>query len=262
MQRPLLSIGDGGMNFQDSFGRFHQKPVTEDKQFPGNNAFCYSGYAYVVGKLNLAKTEIYRCWKMCQTEFGYNRHPNGDLEPASSHDELVGIFMVFDKAMASWVHTYESQDWQVCNLPGFKPTKWYKLNTFKVIRDFWRLSREEKPRTATYKYPYIWPIVFRIRRHHIYFIKRCAGVRPSISETVSFVANTFFSMVVSIWTEKSKDVMLGFKFIKLKQLGLTTLEEVLLDEYRTCILFPSNVREYFSPFVEHPIVEACHIDTL
>lgn len=243
------------MNFTDKYRRIHQKPVTESDPTPGNNAFLYSGYASVVGLVSYHdKQEILYCWMDCLTDYGYNRHPDGNVYPASSHDELVGISLLYGVGMWPILPELERNKWQVCNLEGFEPKSWWKLNPLKVIRDFWRLSKEENPRKATYKYPYIWPIIFTIRPNHRYFIKRMGRKKPTIWETINHhLASSFTAANGS----NSSKVMLGFKLIALRDtLRETYAEQGLRETIFEGMDFKDEVREYFSPYLEHPITLA------
>lgn len=246
------------MLFIDEFGRYHQKPVTEDKPFPGNNAFLFSGYARVAGlydkdHLNLIK--VWDCWDKCQTKYGYNRHPNKDPFPACSHDEIVGMFLLTGSLGCKLLEDKLSkQRYQVCNLDGFEPKSWLKLNPFKVIRDFWRLWREDKPRTSTYKYPYIWPICFGHAPEHIYFYKRAAGVDPGVYLTLRFVLASTFTVYFG---GVSGRTMLGFKLQKLESMvGFNEEEQEVYNLFHNFVDFKQTVREYFSPYTDHPITEA------
>lgn len=235
----------------DKHGRYHDKNVTPSTPFPCNNSFLYTGYASLVGApVNVVP--VLQCFKECSTEFGYNRNPDGDIFPASSHDEVVGLFMLMTKVGAkSLYEETKAQHFQVCNLPGFSPTPLYKLNPIKVVRDFWRLSREENPRKATFKFPYIAPIVFRHLPNHTYFYSRCAG------NYISYVhaAYTFAASLSTIFLgSNSSKVMLGFKLLKLKKLGLTRTEKLLKLIYNAKVDFYREVLEYFP--TDHPITKA------
>ncbi|HEY0752250.1 MAG TPA: hypothetical protein VGD26_13915 [Chitinophagaceae bacterium] len=242
-------------NYYDSFGRIHDKPVTAADPYPCNNSFLFTGEASLLN-VPVDVTTVWRCYYgECATKYGYNRNPGGAPLPASSHDEIVGLFMMC--ASSSLVMAGQLYDqlnerlFQVCNLEGFKPTPIYKLNPLKVVRDFWRLSREEKPRTATYKYPYIWPIVFRHLPQHTYFYARCAGIAPDFIHS----AYHFFAGLHTVYRgNNSSRVMLGFKLLKLNKLGLTRTEKVLKWFYNKRVRFATEVVQYFPK--NHPIAIA------
>jgi hypothetical protein len=241
------------MNFIDIHGRYHQKPITPERPYPGNNAFLFTGYAEMVG-LKISYLEVLDAWVKSKTKYGYNRHPNGDKFPSSSHDELVGFYMTFNYVMPSLVNSqYENQYWQFCNLEGFKPTPWWKLNPIKVLIDFWRLYREEKPRTATNKYPYLWPIIFKHSAQHVYFYKRMAGVPTGIYLTIRFLLASAYTLEFG---SLSSQVMLGFKLLALKGRGLSYFEQCVYDDFFKEVDFKQIVTEYFHPYENHPIITA------
>lgn len=237
--------------YYDQYGRLHDKYVTDTNPYPCNNSFLYSGEASVLGLIeDKNKVKILTCYTKCSTHYGFNRNPDGKQLPASSHDEIVGLFMLLSDtdAIKYLYEDTEEQYFQVCNLPDFKPTKWYKLNPFKVVRDFWRLSREENPRKATYKYPYIAPIVFRHAPQHTYFYARCAGRKTGIIHSLYF----FISSLTTIFGNgNSGKVMLGFKLLKLKQLGETQTEQLVRIIYNMRVDFWLEVDWYFND--DHPI---------
>lgn len=240
-------------NYYDSYGRLHFKPVTASKPFPSGNSFLYSGEASLIG-VPVDVDKVFECFVQCATEWGYNRNPDGDILPASSHDEIVGLFMAYNEnhTPINFYNGLKKQRFQVCNLPGFKPTPFYKLNPFKVIRDFYKLSKEPNPRTATPKYPYIWPITFWHQPQHTYFYKRCAGLKPSLIHS----AFHFLSCVSTICssTGNSGKTLLGFKLIKLKKLGPSFSEKLLIKLFNKKVNFADEVRMYFPD--DHPITEA------
>lgn len=241
------------MNFIDHHCRYHQNPVTDSNPYPGNNAFLYTGYASVLGMVPQHRIKnIMYAWVLSQTAYGYDRHPNYDHTPASSHDEVVGIFMLnpLDHGSRLRLKTLKENHYQVCNLDGFKPKAWWKLNPLRVIRDLWRLSREENPRKATYKYPYIWPITFSHAPEHVYFYHRMAGVKPGIYLELRFILASYFSINFG---NPSGQTMLGFKLLALKKIGLTDDEEELYQYFFDRVDFIEVVRKYFAPYENHPI---------
>lgn len=239
-------------NFIDEFGRWHSKPVKKSNPYPCNNAFLYSGYAYLLGLVSEDQAmEITPTWAEVQTKYGYNRHPNNDIFPNSAHDEIIGNELL--GKLESWVVLY-NRLWQCCNLPNFEPKRIWSLNPFRVIKDFYALSRERdekgrrNPRKFTYKYPYIWPICFRIMPQHTYFILRCSGSRVSTSHKIYFIA-------ASLSTILSKDCcMLGFKLIKLDRIGMNWAEKLVKRMFRRKDWIKSVEKEFEQYKDEHPIV--------
>lgn len=241
------------MNYYDRHGRLHDKIVTATDPFPSNNSFLFSGEASLLG-VPVDKLKVLSCWSKCQTDYGYFRNPDCKMLPASSHDEVVGIFMLssmFGDREKRHYEQLKEQRFQVCNLPGFVPTPWYKLNPFRVVRDYWRLSREENPRKAAHKYEYIWPIIFRHLPQHTYFYKRCAGLVPNFAHS----AYNFCAALHTIYRgDNSSRTMLGFKLLKLKKLGQTWHEKLLTKLYNRKLDFAAEVGKYFP--TDHPIAIA------
>ncbi|HXH73418.1 MAG TPA: hypothetical protein VNJ08_00530 [Bacteriovoracaceae bacterium] len=224
----------------DSYGRFHDRPVTIERPFPCNNSFTFSGYAHILGLIPSVEP-IIECWTECQSGFGFTRNSDNDPLPGSSHDDLVGMAMIAPQL----VMKYRAQNWQVCNFEGFGPKPLWKHNPFMVIWNFYKLSREIKPRTSTFHYPYIWPFTFRIAPQHTYFIERCAGLNPSLSRRIYFYLSSLHTIFQG---SNSSKVMLGFKLMKLKESKLSSL-------YRKKVDFNSEVKKYFP--ADHPIALSC-----
>lgn len=233
--------------YYDKFGRLHDKPVTDTNPYPCNNSFLYSGEAAVLG-VKIDSRQVIDCFDdECSVRYGFNRNPGGGIFPLSSHDEIVGLFML-GKDRHYIYGNLERQYFQVCNLPDFKPTQLHKLNPIKVAFDFWRLSREENPRKATHKYPYIAPIVFRHAPQHTYFYARCASRETGIIHSLYFFIASMFTIFGS---NNSSKVMLGFKLLKLKQLNYTLLEKLAAKIYNLKLNFREEVKVYFPE--GHPI---------
>lgn len=250
---PVLGVMDMN-NYLDKYGRYHHKPVTEENPYPSNNSFLYSGYASLVG-VPVDSKPVLECFKECSTQYGYNRNPDGNLFPASSHDEVVGLFMLF-KSKEGSESLYEEQKeqyFQVCNLPEFSPKPLYKLNPIKAALELYALSKEDSPRKSTYKYPYIFPITFRHLPQHTYFYARCASVSVTFLHTFYFMLAAFFTI---FGANNSSKVMLGFKLLKLKTLGLTFTEKLILTIYNKYVKFAEEVYQYFPS--DHPVVGACN----
>lgn len=246
------------MNYFDFYGRLHDRPVTELRSFPCHNSFLFSGYASVLD-IKLDKALIFEAWLRCQTTYGYNRHPDNKSVPLSSHDECVGMFMLEDISGAKDLYKkLERSRFQVCNLQDFKPAPIYKLNPLKVAADFYKLSKEENARKATWKYPYIAPVIFRNMFQHTYFYARCAGETVNPIHTAYFFLSSLSSIFLG---NNSSRVMLGCKLLKLKQLvvdkqqlGQTLPEKLVTKIFNLRVDFVREVMEYFP--TAHPIVVA------
>ena len=239
-------------NFFDAHGRVHEHEVTADDGYPGNNGFVHTGYYYVAGgEVDLDKVNA--CFEACRTSYGYDRHPDKDQFPASSHDELVGMFLIATKQQAKVMYErYKAQGWQACNLDGFKPRSLWSLNPFKVMRDFYKLNKEPNPRKATHKYPYIWPITFRHMPQHTYFYARCAGERVGFFHTVWFTLSSMFTMLKD--KNYSSKLMLGFKLAKLRTLGIKEIEGTILEIYDEEIDMYDMALRYYED-ESHPTVK-------
>ncbi len=236
------------MKYVDSWGRYHDKPVTDADPYPCNNAFLFSGYASVLG-MGVDRQNIQTCFVDCLTEYGFTRHPNREPFPGSSHDELVGMFMLLPVQLCrGMIRKYERQGWQICNWAVFSPRQWWALNPFKVIKEFYALSKREQPRKDTYFFPYVWPIAFRHRSHHTYYYKRRGLVPPSPWEHLSF---TFASLFTVFRGTNSSKVMLGFKLLSLLDRGLSRKEQWILSIYDRFVNIGEETARYFPK--GHPI---------
>lgn len=239
-------------NYWDKHGRLHHKPVTEENPYPSNNSFLYSGYASLVG-VPVDVSSVQDCFVNCAGEYGYNRNPDGEILPASSHDEIVGLFMLYGKQHTpeNFYNQLKKQYFQVCNLPEFLPKPLYKLNPVKTALELYALSKEDSPRKSTYKYPYILPVTFRHGPQHTYFYKRCASVSVSWLHSLYY----FFACLSTIFgTNNSSKAMLGFKLLKLQSLGLNFTEKLILTIYNKYVKFGDEVKKYFPE--DHPITGA------
>ena len=235
------------LNYVDGWGRWHDKPVTEGNPTPCNNAFLYSCYASLVG-LPVRLDGVLNCFLDCMECYGFTRHPSKKPLPASSHDELVGMCMLGEVVARGIIVRYGQQHYQVCNLPGFLPTLWRKLNWIRVVKELYALSKEPNPRKATPNYPYIMPVTFKHSLHHIYFYRRCGRVPPGTASACYFILATLFTIFNG---SNSSKVMLGFKFMKLLELGPRWYESLLLRIYDKRVDFGEEVAKYFPK--GHPI---------
>jgi hypothetical protein len=202
-------------NYIDKHGRWHTKPVTESDPYPTNNAYIYSFYAQMVGiPVKFDQTVIEELLFLRFKPI--SRHPGGYHIPIS-HDEYVGLAgsdTGLDQGRADRIVEFGKKNYfQYCDLKGFVPTPFYKLNIHNVIEGFEELKNEENPRTAVIKYPSIWNIAFWHRPEHQYFYYRCANRSPGIVRTLVFIGASLFT----IRKKGQTSVMLGFKLLKLME---------------------------------------------
>jgi hypothetical protein len=148
----------------------------------------------------------------------------------------------------------EKNYWQFCDIvidgKPYVPTPWRKL----VIRDVIAAQKElnndpDDLRKASAKYPALYPFAFWHRPEQQYFYYRCANRSPGIMRTIYFSLAT----IVSIIQNDPRNVMLGFKILKLKKLGTTLLEKALIKLYESKVDFKQNCRNYLPE--DHPILE-------
>lgn len=235
------------VNYVDSYGRWHIKPVTNEDPLPTNNAYIYSFYASMVGlSVNLTREVGDQLADIRVTVL--TRHP-GDNNPPISHDEYVGAAGLHPQYARDICIYGESHYWQFCDIPGFTPTPFRKLVLDDVLSAYEDLANEDHPRLAVIKYPALWPIAFWHRPEQQYFYYRCAGRSPGAFRTLYFVLAT----LVSIFQKDKTSPMLGFKFLKFKQLGLTFIEKGLLDLFDRNVNWKEICRNYFPK--DHPILE-------
>lgn len=240
-------------NYVDQYGRFHVKPVTEENPLPTNNAYLYTFYAKMVGLPVFLKGDIAVDLLMIRSK-PLSRHPKV-LPPTGvpiSHDEYVGVAGLSnsdngraDRIIDFGKHNY----WQFCDIPGFKPSPFRKLVIDDVMAAYEDLANEDNPRKAIIKYPTLYPLAFYHRPDVQYFYYRCAGRLPGIFRTLFFI----FAMLTTIYKNDPRNVMLGFKFLKLKSIGFNFIEKMLYKVYQSKVDFKQNCRNYFPE--DHPILE-------
>jgi hypothetical protein len=237
------------INYVDKYGRFHIKPVTEANPLPTNNAYLYTFYASMVGiKFNITGDVVSNMLDIRSKPL--SRHPN-DNTPPISHDEYVGAAgMQSDGQVARFICEYgENNHWQISDLPGFKPTPFRHLVINDVLAAYEELANDpEDPRHAVIKYPALLPIAFWHRPEQQYFYYRCAGRSPGIIRTLYFILAT----LVSICSRKKTSPMLGFKFLKFKELGPTFIEKALGALFTKYGKWKETCLDYFPQ--GHPIL--------
>jgi hypothetical protein len=200
------------MNFWDKFGRLHTKPVTDTNPLPTNNAYIYTAYYSIFDKVNIPYVNTIR-------NHPIGRHPYG-LKPGSppmSHDELYGLSILDDFQASRIVEYLEDNHNQYCDLPGFEAKPFWKLNPFKVIPAFYKLSKEPNPRKVVINYPETWNIAFYQRPEHRWFYKRCAGIEPTLFEKIIFTLSRLVSILR--WKKEEPNVLLYFSMVYLVKSG-------------------------------------------
>ena len=197
------------VNYVDKYGRYHISPVTEEDQLPTNNAYIYSFYAQMVGLPFQFAGEVLAELGSISTKV-ISRHPGGYHVPIS-HDEYVGVAGM-DKNWANSIVEFGKKNYnQYCDLEGFTPIPFRKLDIHSVMEGFEGLANEENPRRAVVKYPSIWNVAFWHKPEHQYFYYRCAERSPGIIRTIWFIIASLFT----IFRKEQTTVMLGFKLMKL-----------------------------------------------
>jgi hypothetical protein len=252
--RLLRNLGFGGiMKFQDKWSRWHHKPIKDGQQYSSGNGWIYTAECKSVG-LEVDQKLLETCFEQSLTEYGFSRHPDS-VNIGISHDEVIGAAAslqgskIFEQAYKRW----EKQGWQICDIKGFKPTPWTKLNLVEVVISFYEIYKLDKlytktngksglkARHATLLFSNVFPIAFHMNGWKRYLIKKHHGVRPSVYETMHW----FLSKLVTVCR---KDItpgkrILGFqlKLIKNKNIfdkilvalfeNKNNLKEISADEY-------------------------------
>lgn len=235
--------------YLDLYGRYHIKPVTEENPLPTNNAYIYSFYASMVGlPVVIAHPAISQLMNL--DTIVLTRHP-GDNTPPISHDEYVGSAGL-DVIYATDIVEYgENNYWQFCDIEGFKPTPFHKLDINDVLSAYEELANdpETNTRKAVVKYPALHPIAFWHRPEQQYFYYRCAGRSPCIIRTIYFI----IASLASIFKKDKTSPMFGFKMLKFKQLKPTIIEKVLIKLHDKYGNWKEICNNYFPK--DHPILE-------
>lgn len=200
-------------NYFDKHGRLHTAPVVDENKYPGNNAYIYSGY-YSILKGNGCFFDLGELI----AKLPFSRHPEGEIIkdfPAQSHDEVTGACMLHIAAAKDICDFLDNNHNQFCDMPGFKPTPFYKLNPFKVIRALYKVNKAQNQRHATINYPEIYPVAFWQRPEYRWFYKRAAGRNPTILEKIVFVITRLISVLR--WKKDDPNAILYFSLRHLKQ---------------------------------------------
>lgn len=235
----------------DQLGRWHVKPVTESDPYPTNNAYIYSFYAKTVGLpvviSNPAASQLMNLETTVLT-----RHPGlkaPEQTPPISHDEYVGAAGLDLIYATDIVDFGESNYWQFCDLEGFTPTPFRKLDINEVMAAYEDMANdpETNTRKAVVKYPALHPIAFWHRPEQQYFYYRCANRSPGIFRTLYFTVAT----IASTFNKKSGP-MVGFKLLKLKKSKPTLIEKGLIKLFDKYGKWKEKCKAYFPE--DHPIL--------
>lgn len=116
-------------NYQDQWGRFHHKPVTEKNPVPSNNSWLYTAYAKKAG-VTLDTNRLENCWQLCweNQEHFATRSP-GKFVPPFSRDEILGAVEI-GVLQPVWLVAY---NW------NFSPYPIPKFNLITLIKQLWQL---------------------------------------------------------------------------------------------------------------------------
>lgn len=182
------------MNFFDYLGRLHTKPVTEYNGLPTNNAYTYSFYYQVLTKKNIEWKGDKDLAELIEV-MPFSRHPYKPGQPPISHDEITGVCGLDIMAARDICGFLSVNHNQFCDIPGFVPTPFYKLNPFKVIPALYTVYKEENQRSETLNHPVMHPIAFYQQPQYRWFYKRAAGINPSLFEKVVFTLTRFVSIL-------------------------------------------------------------------
>jgi hypothetical protein len=214
------------MKFQDEYGRWHHNPIKEGEKYSSNNPYIYSAECKVMG-LPISSLHIFSCYRLSITTYGFNRHPDKTL-PAISHDEAIAVSYLFKDTGFSKqeVKNWEYHHWQVCNLPGFKPKSFLKLNWIKVVKALLEINRLDKlykktngeegkqARHATVDFPEVHPVAFHMGGWKRYLIKRHAGVKTTLYEKISFLTSKLFTIYLGKINSSKR--LLGFQLLMIE----------------------------------------------
>jgi hypothetical protein len=198
------------MKFQDKWSRWHHKPIKEGKVYSSGNGWVYTAECKAMG-LSSDTEQLSKCFKASLTKYGFSRHPDAH-NVGISHDEVIGAFACFQgtDVMKESYHKWESQGWQICDVAGFKPVPWLKLDWYGVLKDFYEIYKLDKlynstggkegikARHSTLLFPRVFPIAFHMGGWKRYLIKKHYGVRPTVGETFKW----FVSKLVTIYTKE------------------------------------------------------------
>lgn len=215
------------MKFQDKWSRWHHKPIKDGQLYSSGNGWIYTAECKAVG-LPTDRRLLERCFQESLTQYGFSRHPDV-YNVGISHDEVIGAFAslqglrVLEQAYTRW----KKQGWQICDVAGFKPVPWSKLDWLGVAMDFYEIYKLDKlytktggekglkARHATMLFPRVFPIAFHMNGWKRYLIKKHYGVRPTLYET----AHWFVSKLVTIYRKEITPGkrILGFQLKLLKK---------------------------------------------
>jgi hypothetical protein len=142
-------------NYIDSFGRYHDKPVTDGNPNPSNNGWIYTAYAEKL-ELPIDYLGLGLCFKQCKKvdESGRTyliRSPNKELPPIS-RDEILGM------AALGFLKPRHLNGW------NFSPFAIPKFSLIKTIKQFLELRNKHRNylwqnnMSHTYRFAFSMPL--------------------------------------------------------------------------------------------------------
>lgn len=118
-------------NYVDVFGRYHDKPVTQENQTPSNNGWIYTAYAKKAG-LPIDTYKLKMCAELCdQGDNIFWRSPGKELPPLS-RDEVLGL------AALGHLPKHISETW------NFSPYRLPKFSLIKTVKQFMQQYGEHR----------------------------------------------------------------------------------------------------------------------
>lgn len=195
------------MNFWDHLGRLHTKPVTDTNPYPTNNAYIYTAYYSVLYDLIAHPT--------LPDKMPFSRHPYKKDQPPISHDELHGVSILDQNLAADIVDYLDDNHNQFCDIEGFTPNPFYKLNWFKVLPALYTVFTADNQRHETLNNPVMWNVAFWQRPEYRWFYKRAAGRTPTVYERIVFTIARSISILT--WKKDDPNVLLWASLEHLEQ---------------------------------------------
>lgn len=116
------------MNYQDHWGRFHDKPVTEDEPLPSNNGYIYTAYYRKVAGISVPDyIKLEQCFQKCLIDGKFVLRSPGKITPYLSRDEVLGGVYL------SLVKPHHLNGW---NFYGYPLPK---FSLVKLLKQLWEL---------------------------------------------------------------------------------------------------------------------------
>lgn len=147
-------------NYVDKYGRYHDKPVTEENQTPSNNGWIYTAYVEKAG-IPVDYITLGSCFRECK--IANKELPNGielirsplstgKSGPPISRDEILGMVSL------GFLKQRHLNGW------SFSPYPIPKFNLFKTIQQFLELRGKHRNylwqnnMTHTYRFAFSVPL--------------------------------------------------------------------------------------------------------